>query len=152
MKTLWQRLHWALVGYKAKPWPDPSPEPELVDMQSPIPMSSLRGTLKLAADLLAPHFQSAISASAYADSNGIFLNGMSGILSSRRPPGDLLRRYEAPATCEEEVDIFLSSAAWLAREGFQLARTDDDVEHDPYAYSKRELRRLFEAAVKDVYE
>jgi len=116
-----------------------------------MPLSSLRGTLKLAADLLAPHFQSAISAQSH---NGIFDDGIFDDPHHGKKPADLLTAYVAPAGTDEEVDIFLSCAAWLAKQEYGHGRSYENDLDTPRRRAERaeqQLRRMFEVAVRDIF-
>ena len=55
MKTLWQRLAWAIVGYRTRPWPDPAPAPipTAGGIMSDMEDDPERGAQSLEAELLA---------------------------------------------------------------------------------------------------
>ena len=158
MKTLWQRLRWAVVGYRTEPWPVLPPPPQVLSQAelesvfdnrlpggvlSPYQHEHLRGSIKLAADLLAPHFQSALSAASLGSLSGrtkdtfqtpdgkLYASGLRHL-----EPEVAMTQYLPAATDREEIDLLLSGAAWLAKQS---------------ALTEEEFRRLFLVASDDIY-
>ena len=147
MKSFVERLWWAVAGYRTTPWPVLPPPPQVISQEelktllgsnrapggvlSQYQHEHLRGSIKLAADLLAPHFQSAISAM----SLGVF-----GVHDARAVDGIFEvvggTEYEPAATEKEEIDLLLSGAAWLAKQS---------------NVAEGEFGRLCAVATKDIY-
>lgn len=155
MKSVWQRLWWAVVGYRTTPWPVLPPPPRVLTQTeletvfdnrapggilSPYQHERLRGSIKLAADLLAPHFQSAISAvslGAFGPAEWQYTEPVgTRRFVHRFEEWNALTEYRPAATDKEEMDLLLSGAAWLAKHA--------DVSED-------EFQRLALVAKNDIY-